>query len=224
VKVVVLTGTDDFYCSGVDFVGSFPVMRPSVLEKLLQESNQRMFDTFILFPKPIIVAANGPMIGAATTSAALCDAIVASDSATFSTPFAALGIVPEGCSSYWFSKVMGEEAASRMLGAEAWCPTADEAMGVGLVSRVVPSGSVLGAAQALAEAWVTQGKRRSLEEKGEVQALLQVNAEESRRIARAFLSPPFLSAMHAAAAAKGKRQLAGVFWTLAHTHCLWSRL
>jgi len=225
VKVVILTGTGDCYSSGIDFVGSFPLMRPSVLVRYLEEFNRKLFDTFLLFPKPIIVAANGPVIGAACTSATLCDAIVACENAMFSTPFAALGIAPEGCSSYWFAKQVGPEAADRMLGPEGWKPTAAEGAAIGLVSQVVPKGSSAAeAAQTLGEAWAAAGKRRKLVELGEVEALRRVNAEESKRIARAFVSPPFLAAMHAAASAKGKSKLAGVFWALSRTQCLWSRL
>ena len=49
-----------------------------------------MFDQFLDCPKPIIIGANGPAIGACVTSATLCDAIVASEQATFLTPFARL--------------------------------------------------------------------------------------------------------------------------------------
>lgn len=96
------------------------------------------------FPqKPIIVAANGPAVGGVVTSASLCDAIIASDTATFSTPFSALGLVPEGCSSVHFERIMGgRKNAQRMLGPEGWKPTAEEAKEVGLVSEVVPHDQV----------------------------------------------------------------------------------
>ena len=59
-----------------------------------------VFDTFLDFEKPLIVACNGHAIGASVTSATLCDAIVAaSPDVTFTTPFGRLGISPEGCSS-----------------------------------------------------------------------------------------------------------------------------
>jgi enoyl-CoA hydratase/carnithine racemase len=73
--------------------------------------------------QPIIIAANGPAIGACVTTATLCDAIVASDNATFHTPFAALGIPPEGCSSVHFERMMGKANAHKML-EEGWKPTA----------------------------------------------------------------------------------------------------
>ena len=46
---------------------------------MIRENNQAVFDAFLDFPKPLLVAANGPAIGACVTSASLCDAIVASD-------------------------------------------------------------------------------------------------------------------------------------------------
>ena len=54
--------------------------------------------------QPILIAANGPAIGACVTSATLCDGILASEKATFNVPFAALGITPEGCSSVHFEE------------------------------------------------------------------------------------------------------------------------
>ena len=43
------------------------------LHKMIVENNEMLFNQFLDFPKPILVAANGPSIGAAVTSALLCD-------------------------------------------------------------------------------------------------------------------------------------------------------
>ena len=40
---------------------------------MIVENNEMLFNQFLEFPKPILVAANGPAIGAAVTSALLCD-------------------------------------------------------------------------------------------------------------------------------------------------------
>ena len=66
-------------------------MHPQKLHDFICKNNAAIFDAFIDFPKPLMVAANGPAIGACVTSATLCDAIIASEKATFSTPFAKLG-------------------------------------------------------------------------------------------------------------------------------------
>jgi enoyl-CoA hydratase/carnithine racemase len=39
-------------------------MNPKVLHGLIVKNNASVFNTFIEFPKPIIIAANGPAIGA----------------------------------------------------------------------------------------------------------------------------------------------------------------
>ena len=66
-------------------------MHPQKLHDFICKNNAEIFNAFIDFPKPLMVAANGPAIGACVTSATLCDAIIASEKATFSTPFAKLG-------------------------------------------------------------------------------------------------------------------------------------
>ena len=69
----------------------------------------------------------GPTRGGAVRPARLADGVVASERATFSTPFARLGVTPEGCSSVTFAEWMGAETAERMLGEENWTPGAAEA-------------------------------------------------------------------------------------------------
>ncbi len=96
-KAVVLTGTDPYYCAGVNLGGTLKLAHPKKLHAMIVEHNQALFDSFLDFDKPIIAAVNGPAIGAAVTTARLCDTIIASEEATFSTPFAALGVTPEGC-------------------------------------------------------------------------------------------------------------------------------
>ena len=101
----------------------------------------------------------------------------------------------------------------------------------GLIKEVVPDvdsnygGPLRARAQALAEQWVHEGKKRFLVEDPALRAHLKaVNKTESAALAAAFISPRFLNAMHANASAKGKKQLAAVFATLKYTQPLWSKL
>jgi peroxisomal 3,2-trans-enoyl-CoA isomerase len=171
---VVVTGEGKYYSAGVDLSNVMKPMLPSNLVIYLRDSNQKVFQTVIDFPKPIVAAVNGPALGAAVTTATLmgappassrcpasaaqppppslrrpaspldaADSIVASEVATFSLPFAKLGVPPEGCSSALFVEHMGEATAQRILGPEAWIPTAAQAMDVGFptVDEVVPGGN-----------------------------------------------------------------------------------
>ncbi len=139
------------------------------LHRAIEENNAQVFNNFIEFPKPLLVAVNGPAIGACVTSATLSDRVVASERATFSTPFARLGIPPEGCSSVHFERIMTRENAQRMLGKEGWAPTAAEAKEAGLIQEVVPHDQLMARAQEVGEQWVKEGRKRWMREQGKTE-------------------------------------------------------
>lgn len=223
-KAVILTGAGRYYSAGVNLGGTLKLGHPRALRAQIIEHNQALFDLFIDFNKPILVAVNGPAIGATVTSATVCDAVIAAESATFLTPFHRLGVPPEGCSSIHFARLMGERNAQRMLGAEGWKPTAQEAADVGLIDRVVADAALLETAQQMAEGWVESGKQRTFRGGSTHDELKAVNARESVAVADAFLSPPFLSGQYRFLRSKQKHVPALMFLALRVTHPLWSRL
>jgi enoyl-CoA hydratase/carnithine racemase len=179
---------------------------------------------FLDFDKPLLVAVNGPAIGATVTSATLCDGIIAATSATFSTPFHRLGVPPEGCSSVHLARLMGEANAERMLGQEGWTPTAAEALAAGLVTHVVADDQLMAEAQRLADQWVAAGKTRSFRGGSARDELKAVNARESEAVATAFFSPRFLEGQFTFLMKKKKHMPALMFLTLRVSRPLWSRL
>lgn len=220
---LILTGTGDYYCAGVNLGGALQPGHPADLYKTIIERNQLLFETFLSFPKPILVAANGPAIGASVTSATLCNGILAAEEATFSTPFARLGVTPEGCSSVVFPKLIGD-AAERMLGAEGWAPTGREAVEIGLAMECVPKSELTSRAHAIVRGWIDDGVGRVYPCGMSHAELSAINAEESRVLARAFLQPDFLMGQFKFLWSKHKRPLALSFLTLAATRPAWSRL
>ncbi len=224
IKALILTGADPYYCAGVNLGSTLQLGHPKTLHGLIVEHNQALFDTFIDFEKPILVAVNGPAIGAAVTSATLCDGIIASENATFSTPFSALGICPEGCSSVHFERLMNAHNAQRMLGEEGWVPTAKEALEVGFVQWVVPHDDLLDRAQAICEDWIASGHQRSYRAGATRDELKAVNARESIELATCFLSKPFLKGQWQFLWKKKKRGPALMFFSLWVTHPFWSVL
>jgi len=230
IDAVVVTGTGKYYCAGVDLAA---VLKPQAPKKLLadiESLNKQLFDQYISFPKPIFVAVNGPAIGAAATSATLMDGIFANQRASFVTPFDAVGLVPEGCSSYLFPKIFGDELASKLLN-ENLKISAQEALDAGMVKQVVETSpsegadeELLAAAQSYAENYVSKhGRVRSVSPE-ETAKRQQVNAEESKALAEAFLSVKFLKAVEGNAARKGRTSTKLTFQALRLTRPIWSKL
>jgi enoyl-CoA hydratase/carnithine racemase len=89
--------------------------------------------------KPIIAAVDGVAIGIGTTMLFHCDYVLASKTATFSTPFARLGLVPEGASSLLMPRSIGHQRAFAML-VMGRTMTADDARDAGFVNVVVAPG------------------------------------------------------------------------------------
>lgn len=223
-KAAILTGSDPYYCAGVDLSGTMKLMHPKKLHAAIVERNQDLFDQFLDFPKPIVAAINGPAIGASVTSATLCDAIIASKEATFLTPFARLAVPPEGCSSVHFEHLMGKEAAGRMLGPEGFKPNGEEAYRMGLVTQVVEHNALHASAVTLAKELVLKKVGRTHMGFTDTKTLKEVNRKESISLASEFLGEKFLKSQVLFLESKGKSQAAWTFKLLVWTRPIWSKL
>mmetsp|Transcript_123259 Transcript_123259/g.218367 ORF Transcript_123259/g.218367 Transcript_123259/m.218367 type:complete len:281 (-) Transcript_123259:194-1036(-) len=213
IGAVILTGTGPYYTAGADTFSSLTLSRPSTMRAHITKYNQGIFDMFLDFPKPIIAAVNGPAVGVGTTSCTLMDYVLASTTATFHTPFVKLGLPPEGCSSFNFPRLLGEEKARIML-QDAKKIDAETALSFGLVHEVVEAQQLMGRAQAVAEEWIVQKRARKIVEQGLVQKLKQVNAEESIAFGSAITNKRFFDAQMALATEKGKGGLAWTWWAV----------
>ena len=223
-RVLILTGADPYYCAGVNLAGEFRLEHPRKMHAAIVKNNQALFNQFLDFPKPMLIAVNGPAIGASVTSATLCDGIIASEKATFSTPFSALGIPPEGCSSVHFARLMGEQNAERMLGREGWRPGAEEALDAGLVQWVVPHDQLTEEAHRIAREWIDAGAQRRFRGGSGRDELKAVNARESVALADALLSAPFIKAQFEFLRSKKKWGPAAMFLAMLISRPVWSRL
>lgn len=74
VRVLALTGAGDFYSSGNDITAAINSDQ-STRKQILRD----YIHSFIKFPKLLIAVINGPAIGIAATTAALCDVVYASN-------------------------------------------------------------------------------------------------------------------------------------------------
>jgi enoyl-CoA hydratase len=147
VKVVILTGEGDkaFIC-GQD-INTFQVSNLREAKKFLRFC-LKMFTELEELSKPVIAAVNGMALGGGTEILLSCDIIVASDKARFGLPESGIGVAP-----LWgiirLANVVGNHKAKELM-MTGDIISAEEAMRIGLVNKVVPQEEVLQAAEEIA--------------------------------------------------------------------------
>jgi len=92
--------------------------------------------------KPVIAAVSGMAIGIGVTMLLHCDQIYAAEHTKFSMPFAKLGLCPEFGSSKLLTEMIGyNRTAELLLFGESF--SAEHALDMGLVNRVLPSADLM---------------------------------------------------------------------------------
>ncbi|KAG0346621.1 Enoyl-CoA delta isomerase 2, mitochondrial [Podila humilis] len=140
VRVTVLTGNGKYFTSGQELtIPDSSEMEDGAEAAFKKRSGYTLnvVRQLIHFPKLIIAAIQGPVIGFGVTSTALCDVVYTVPEATFNTPFMQLGFCAEACSSVVFPRIMGTSRANEMLlmGRKF---TAQEMEKCGMVARIFP--------------------------------------------------------------------------------------
>lgn len=131
-RAVVLTGSGDAFCSGMDLS-----VRPEPDELTFMRRIATMCSLLHDLPQPTIARVRGAAMGFGCNLAFCCDLVVAADTAVFGEIFADRGITLDGGASWSLPRLVGISKAKELLffGARV---TADEALRLGMVNRVVP--------------------------------------------------------------------------------------
>ena len=150
-RVVVLTGTGDAFCAGADLqsVQEHDIKSFDVTASLRTVTNPTIRSMRSL-PKPIIARVHGPAVGVGCNYALACDLIIASEEATFGQVFVRIGLMPDGGSTYFLPRLIGYSKAFELM-ATGDIVTAQEALALGLVNRVVPVEKLETTVNAMAE-------------------------------------------------------------------------
>jgi 2-(1,2-epoxy-1,2-dihydrophenyl)acetyl-CoA isomerase len=146
IGAIVITGAGRGFCSGADMSSLDPTPAPAAGGRAYEGSPVPELFTN---SKPIIAAINGPAIGAGLTLTLGCDIRLASERATFSARFVRVGSTPEFASTYFLPQVVGLPNALELV-LTARIIDAETALGMGLVSRVLPHDDLVPEAMALA--------------------------------------------------------------------------
>ena len=155
VRLVVLTGTGQAFCSGGDVKGfaknaaGAPVTL--TFDHKVTDLRARMEVSRWLheMPKPTLAVIPGPAAGAGLSLALACDMRISTDDAKFTTAFSKIGLSGDFGGSYFLNHLVGAAKAREMY-FTGQVIRGDEALRIGLVNRAVPAGQLAEAASAWA--------------------------------------------------------------------------
>ena len=134
VRVILIIGKPEIFTAGNDLED---FMKSSAQGDIGERPVAQFMRNLSQATKPVVAAVAGAAVGIGTTMLMHCDLVYAADNAKFSMPFTQLGLCPEFASSMLFPQITGyPRAAEKLLLGEAF--SAQEALAMGLISKVLP--------------------------------------------------------------------------------------
>lgn len=152
VRALVLTGSGRAFSSGQDLgerAATFGRGEVPDLHASIDGNYNPLVRSLAELPIPVIAAVNGIAFGAGAALAIACDIVIAGRSARFQFGFVNVGLGPDSGASWNLPRLVGQ-ARAMDLALTARPVSAEEALAMGLVSRVVDDPDLAGTAAAIA--------------------------------------------------------------------------
>lgn len=152
-RVLVYTGEGRAFSTGIDIrkAPDFLYLEPKVRTRYWVTPNS------LNISKPTIAAINGYALGGGCELALGCDIRIAADTALLGLPEVKLGALPGGGGTQWLPRLIGMgDALLMMLTGDP--VTAEEALRLKLVQKVVPADELMGEVMKIANAIADNGK------------------------------------------------------------------
>jgi 2-(1,2-epoxy-1,2-dihydrophenyl)acetyl-CoA isomerase len=169
VRAMLVTGAGKAFCGGGDVksMAAAGAELPFLLKRLTADIHMAI-SRMQRMAAPVVMAVNGAAGGGGMSFALAGDLVLAAESARFTLAYAALGLSPDGSSSYVLPRLVGLRKAQELMLTNPML-TAAEALAMGLINRVLPDDALMAEAEALARR-LADGPTRA---HGAVKALLQ---------------------------------------------------
>src|SRR6478672_4300627 len=152
-RAIVFTGNGRAFCSGGDLREMQSMwQKEGRIEAFLEAPLAALHGVIKLIretPIPFIAAVNGVCAGAGVNFALACDIVIAAEDASFREAFVRIGLTPDCGGTFFLPRAVGEKIATEMF-MTGDAVTADRALQIGMVNRVVPSAELLNQANELA--------------------------------------------------------------------------
>lgn len=155
-RAIVVTGDGQYFSAGADLkeVASVGVEHaPEVIAR-----THALFDRLERNRAPVLAAINGLALGGGLELALSCDLRVAGESAKLGAPEVGIGLTPVYGGTQRLPRLIGPAKARELVFTGGMIPAA-EALRIGLVNKVVPSGQELRAARDLAHTIATKAPK-----------------------------------------------------------------
>ncbi len=155
ISVLILTGSDPAFSSGGNIKdmaakkGMFAGEGPELVHHYKTQV-QRIPRAMASLAVPVIAAVNGPAVGAGFDLTLMCDIRIASTKAKFGETFLSVGLIPGDGGAWLLPRVVGMSKACELT-FTGDVIDADEALRLGLVSRVVPHSQLMESAKGMAQ-------------------------------------------------------------------------
>src|SRR6059058_1811084 len=151
VRAVLIKGAGGTFCVGGDVKSMAEGRAPLGFEAKMANLRRGMEVSRVLhqMPKPVVAQLDGAAAGAGLSIALSCDLRVASASCKITTAFAKVGLSGDYGGTYFLTQMLGA-AKARELYLTSPVLTAQEALALGIVTRVVGDAEVEAAAHQLA--------------------------------------------------------------------------
>ncbi len=131
VKCIVMESSQKAFSAGISLEDS----RPDRVFQTL-DAFSRVFDAIREISKPLIIAVNGPAIGAGSELVAFADMVIATPNARFAQPEVKMGVFPPFAAIMLPQLIGPKKTYELILTGQAL--TAEEAQRLGFVNKVVP--------------------------------------------------------------------------------------
>lgn len=147
VRAVIVTGGDSVFAAGADIKQMAQWDRPTAMREV--DGLQDAFTAVAQLPMPVIAAIAGYALGGGCELALCADLRIAADTAVLGQPEVALGIIPGAGGTQRLPRLIGPSRAKDLV-LTGRRVTAEEALTLGLVDRVVPAADLMARARDLA--------------------------------------------------------------------------
>jgi len=200
VGAIVLGGAGEHFCAGGDLV----TLNESRVNNPPQHHFERVgaLNEFVRAirqcPKPVIAAVEGNAAGAGMSLALACDMIIASEKAQFTMAYVKIGMNPDGAATWFLARGLPPQLAAELTMTGAPCP-APRLAHFGVVNKVVPAGTALAEAGALAATLAAGATQALARIKREIDAAHHQGWENQLELERTL----FVEALHGEEAGEG---------------------